>query len=159
MKNWSRKEKTFLSLSILLLAVQVIRPSKNTGNAFGPSDITTTVNVSRAVLSVLKRSCYDCHSNHTAYPWYDNITPVNWWVADHVRSGKREVNFTIFKKYKKTRQFETLEAIALTIEHDEMPLKSYGLLHPAAKLSSAEKKMVIDWAQAEKEKMNQRPCL
>jgi hypothetical protein len=145
MKNWSKRKKILVGLLLLFLAVQAIQPSKNQGNASGPKDIIQVKQVPDSVLAVLKKSCYDCHSNYTIYPWYDNITPVNWWVAHHIDEGKRELNFSIFGEYTAKRQAKKLEESAKQIEEDEMPLKSYLLLHSNAELSAAEKKMLIDW--------------
>src|SRR5215217_2509007 len=118
-----KKKKILISILVLLIVIQVIQPAKNTGNAAGPKDITTVVQVPDNVMTVLKKSCYDCHSNNTTYPWYDNITPVNWWVADHIKEGKRELNFTDFGDYTAKRQNKKLEEIAKTVEKEQMPLK------------------------------------
>jgi hypothetical protein len=60
----------------------------------GLKDISKTLQVPDSVMYVLKKSCYDCHSNYSTHLWYDRITPVNWWVADHITEGKRRLNFT-----------------------------------------------------------------
>ena len=157
MKNWSKKKKILIVLLILFLAAQAVQPSKNTDQTLEPSDIQSSVNVRPAISAILKRACYDCHSNHTIYLWYDNITPVNWWVADHIEQGKQELNFTTFNEYKKALQFEKLEEIAQSVENDEMPLKSYTLIHPNAKLSEDEKTALATWARTAMDEMNKLP--
>lgn len=130
---------------MLFLAAQAIQPSKNRGNASGPKDITQVAQVPDSVMTLLKKSCYDCHSNHTDYPWYDNITPVNWWVGHHINEGKEEVNYSTFGEYTAKRQAKKLEESAEQIEKDEMPLKSYLIMHGDAKLSDAQKQVLINW--------------
>ena len=130
---------------VLFLAAQTIQPSKNQGNAAGPKDITTAMQVPDSVMTILKKSCFDCHSNHTDYPWYDNITPANWFVANHVSEGKRELNFSVFGEYTPKRQAKKLDESAEQVEKGEMPLSSYTLLHPDTKLSDAQRQLLINW--------------
>jgi hypothetical protein len=100
------------------------------------------------VASTLQSSCYDCHSNNTHYPWYANFQPVAWWLADHVKEGKKEVNFSEFATYRIGRQYRKLEEIANEVEEGEMPLQSYTFIHGDAKLSPAQKESLINWASA-----------
>jgi len=153
-----RKNKILIGLLIVLVAAQAIQPSKNQGNPTGPKDIFSVLQVPTNVQQILKRSCYDCHSNQTTYPWYDNITPVNWWVAHHINEGKRELNFTEFGNYTVKRQSKKLDEVAETVESDEMPLNSYLIMHGDAKLSIDEKKLLIDWAKAAMNQVKQVPA-
>lgn len=151
MTSIKKRNKTKTILLILLgifLAAQAVQPKKNKGSATGAKDITQAMPVPDNVMSVLKRSCYDCHSDHTTYPWYDNITPVNWWVANHIKEGKHELNFTVFSDYPAKKKAKKLEEIAETVEKSEMPLPSYLWTHGDAKLSEAEKSLLIDWAKS-----------
>jgi len=141
------KRKLLYGLLAVFIAAQFFQPSKNKGNASGRNDITQAITVPANVLTILQRSCYDCHSNNTVYPWYDHITPVNWWVEFHVDEGKAELNFTIFKTYDKRRQLNKLKEIGETVETDEMPLKSYLLMHGDAELSDEQKRAIIDWTK------------
>lgn len=136
-----------VGLLALFLAAQTFQPPKNNGILQGPADLAVAVRVPADVLSILKRSCYDCHSNHTTYPWYNHITPINWWIAGHINNGKEDVNFTLFKEYPKAVQAEILEAIVHSIKTDEMPLKSYLITHTNAELSAEEKRLVTTWAR------------
>ena len=142
------KKKILLGFIVAFIAAQAIQPSKNKGNAFGPNDITTSVSVPADVMSVLKRSCFDCHSDYTSYPWYDHITPVNWWVAHHIDEGKRELNFSQFNNYTPKRKTKKLEEIAETVENGEMPLKSYLIMHGNAELTPSERILIINWVKA-----------
>ncbi|RXF69542.1 cytochrome C [Arcticibacter tournemirensis] len=131
----------------LFLVIQFIRPEENRGDSGGPHALQNVVDVPDTVLAVLKISCYDCHSNTTVYPWYTNVQPVGWWLANHVSEGKRELNFDEFKTYPSKKAIHKLEETADVIKENEMPLNSYLLIHRTAKLTEAQKQMVIDWAQ------------
>jgi|SRR5947209_11034652 len=148
MKRWSKKQKILLILLLIFLAAQAIRPSKNQGSPSGTKDITTVVVVPDSVMTVLKKSCYDCHSNYSNYPWWDQIAPVSWWITNHIKDGKNELNFTEFGNYQAKRKAKKLDAIAKTVEKGQMPLNSYLWMHSDAKLSEAQKKLIVDWARA-----------
>lgn len=146
MKSWSKKRKILVGLLLLFLAVQAVRPTKNNGTASGPNDVTTVLHVPNSVLSILKKSCYDCHSDHSDYPWYDEITPVNWWVNFHITEGKRELNFTQFGAYPPEKRAKNLEGIAETVKESAIPLSSFTLMHGDAKLTNEQKQLIADWA-------------
>ncbi len=150
MRNWSKKRKLLVSLFVFFLAIQAIRPLKNNGNPGGPADITKIVKVPDSVMSILKKSCYDCHSNYTSYPWYDKITPVNWWLTNHINEGKRNLNFTNFGDNTPRKMKKKLEEIAQTVEKNQMPLNSYLWIHKNAGLNATEKQMIADWVAAAK---------
>jgi hypothetical protein len=97
------------------------------------------------VQNILKTSCYDCHSNNTAYPWYNNIQPVAWFLADHVKEGKGELNFSEFATYPIGRQYRKLAEINNEVKDGEMPLSSYTLIHGNAKLNDQQKLAVSNW--------------
>lgn len=139
-------KKIFLALFVLLLLMQLYpRAKKNLELSKTNHDITAAHIVPDSVEAVLKTSCYDCHSNNTYYPWYSNLQPVNWWLNDHIEEGKSELNFSEFAQYRIGRQYRKLEEISKQIEEDEMPLKSYTIIHRNTILSEAQKKTVTNW--------------
>lgn len=144
-----------IGLVVLLLFAQFLHPASNHGEMDGPKDITVAVAVPPEVLSVLKKSCYDCHSDYTTYLCYDNITPINYWVDHHISEGKRELNFSTFADYTAKRQAKKLDEIAEQVEKGDMPLGSYTLMHQETKLSEAQRKLIIDWAKAAEGRVKQ----
>jgi hypothetical protein len=82
-------KKILLVLLAALIIIQFIRPKENHSDKLSANDITRHYTVPDTVLSILQRSCYDCHSNNTSYPWYNRIQPVAWWLNSHVKDGKR----------------------------------------------------------------------
>lgn len=141
-------KKGLLILLVAFVVIQFIRPAKNQSAAVSANDISKHVEVPDNVAKVLTRSCYDCHSNNTSYPWYSNIQPVAWWLNDHVVEGKAELNFSEFGSYAPKKQAHKMEEVAEMLETDEMPLKSYTLIHGNAVLNAEEKAAVISWAKA-----------
>jgi hypothetical protein len=148
MKKYFTIKKTFLIIAIIFLAIQFIRPEKNTGEAYGNNDISHSLELSEDVKGILVASCYDCHSNFTEHMWYENIQPVGWWIANHIKEGKEELNFSEFHSYKNKRKAHKMEEIVEMVEEEEMPLSSYTLVHGGAKLSQEQKEKLILWAKA-----------
>ena len=144
-------KKIMKPLGLVLLAtlviIQFFHPEKNvsTGSAVFANDITKAYHVPDDVQVMLKASCYDCHSNNTIYPWYSNIQPVAWWLADHINEGKKELNFSEFASYRIGRQYKKLEEINKQVKEDEMPLTSYTLIHTYAKLNDQQKLNIATW--------------
>ncbi|WP_304139575.1 heme-binding domain-containing protein, partial [Mesonia mobilis] len=97
------------------------------------------------VASILKTSCYDCHSNNTNYPWYQNITPVNYYLAEHINDGKKHLNFSEWENLSTSKKHHALKEILEEIEAKKMPLKSYLLLHQQAKLSATDIQTLKNW--------------
>jgi len=148
-------KKILIGLLIIFLLSQFIRPPHNDGDAASPSDITHMVAVPDSVMAILKVACYDCHSNHTVYPWYSKITPVNWWLNNHIVEGKRHFNFSNFSGSSYKRMIKRMDEVGETVEKHEMPLNSYLWIHKDARLNDAQRKMIIDWAKAGEEKILQ----
>lgn len=144
MKIFFKRFLVFLLIAFLI--IQFFRPKKNLSTAVAINDITTNYAIPADVHAVLKASCYDCHSNNSTYPWYNNIQPVAWYLADHIKEGKKEINFNEFASYKIAKQYRKLEEIINQVEMDEMPIQSYTLIHGGAKLNVAQKSMIINWA-------------
>ena len=102
-----------------------------------------------AVHEMLQRSCYDCHSNRTQWPWYSRVAPVSWFVAKHVREGRENLNLTEWPLMEVEAQLFFLGEMKEQIEAANMPLDSYLIVHWDARLSAAERAMVLDWIDEE----------
>ena len=148
-------KRILLIVLVVLVVAQFIQPPHNEGNTEGPTDITHAVTVPDTVMALLKRSCYDCHSNHTEYPWYSKITPVNWWLYNHINDGKRHFNFSDFNAGTYKRRAKRLDEVGETVEKHEMPLSSYLWIHKDARLNDDQRKMIIDWAKGAEQKIMQ----
>jgi hypothetical protein len=143
----SLAKKILLAVGIVLIIIQFIQPAHNTSVQILATDISKTVSISDSVKTLLKITCYDCHSNNTTYPWYSNIQPMGWLMAYHIKQAKSQLNFSEFSTYSQRRQLSKLDGIANSIKDDIMPLKSYKIMHKSAQLSPDEKLLLINWAQ------------
>lgn len=147
-------KKILLGLFLVFIVIQFIRPARNVSGQVLPTDITKTVAVPEKVMSVLKIACYDCHSNNTRCPWYVNMQPVAWMMANHIKNGKANLNFSDFGSYSKRKGANKLRAIGKTVKEGSMPITSYTMMHTDAKLSDADKTMIMAWAASAKDSMD-----
>jgi len=139
-------KRILIALLIIFIAIQFIRPAKNRSEGISANDISTKYPVPDSVQAILKVACYDCHSNNTRYPWYEEIQPVAWWLNNHIKDGKRGLNFSEFTSYRIKKQFHRLDDINKQVKKNEMPLSSYTLIHTDAKLTEGQKLAIAAWA-------------
>ena len=152
-----RKTKITIGSLIVLIIIQFIKPGGNYGNAFGRNDFTHEIQVPDTIMKILKNSCFDCHSNHTNYPWYTQTNPVYWWLNHHITEGKRELNFTEFATYTSKQKDKKLAEIAEQVEEHEMPLPSYTWVHTDAKLNEQQIKSLANWAKTSRKTIGYKP--
>ncbi|RPD43466.1 heme-binding domain-containing protein [Paracnuella aquatica] len=145
-----------LALLVIFVLLQFIRPKKNNGNAESDKDFTHYVQVPDTVKSLLKTACYDCHSNKTNYPWYSQISPASLWLANHIKEGKAELNFSEFSQYTRRRMKSKMSSIAEQVENREMPLKSYLIIHKNAELSDAQIRLIVSWTDSVKTELSRK---
>lgn len=144
------KKKILLGLLAIFVIIQFIRPEKNQSDD-QLNAVSKKYEVPENVEAILAVACYDCHSNNTRYPWYANVQPAAWWLADHVNEGKRELNFSNFIARPIAVQNKKFEEIAKEVDEKEMPMAEYTYLgmHPEAKLTDEQRKTIVDWAHAQ----------
>ena len=139
-------KKIFITLLVVLIALQFIRPAKNTtGEKL--NDVTTKYEMSDSVRIVFDKACADCHSNNTKYRWYTSVQPLALWINHHVDEGKHEFNINEFATYRIGKQNHKLKEVIEQIEEGEMPLSSYTLIHKEAVLTENEKATLINWCK------------
>ena len=130
---------------MLLIGIQFIRPGRNYAEAISENSLGRLYEVPDTVLRVLQKACFDCHSNTTRYPWYSNVQPFGWILANHIRNGKKDLNFDEFGTYSGRKQKNKMKAVVNQIRDDKMPLPSYTWMHKEARLSEDEKQLLIHW--------------
>ncbi len=133
--------KILLGLGVVLVLVQFVRPAQTNPPVTG--DIAAPPEVAK----VLRKSCYDCHSNETTWPWYSKVAPVSWLVTRDVNEGRKELNFSEWQSFADKRKDKKFEEIADEVGEGEMPMAIYLPMHPEAKLSDAEKTLLVEWAK------------
>jgi hypothetical protein len=142
-----------IALLVLLSVIQFFPTKKNVSTEISAGNISTVYTTPAEVKDILARSCNDCHSNTTTYPWYNNIQPVGWWLGHHVNEGKQKLNFDAFATYSPRRQYHKLEEVEEVISENEMPLPSYLWIHKNAALDSKQKETLINWSKAVRAEM------
>ena len=143
--------KKLLVLALFaLVVIQFFRPELNNSNDETYA-MVTKYEIPEAVSTILSASCMDCHSNNTRYPWYAKVQPAAWWLEDHIKHGKGDLNFSEFTNRRIAIQNHKFEEIVEKVEAHEMPLPSYTYLgmHSEANLSDAQRTALIDWAKAQ----------
>lgn len=133
-------KRTLLIFLILFIVMQFIQIKKIDAVA----DKSLEIKADEKVMTILKKACYDCHSNEVIYPWYSNIAPLSWVINDHVIEGRKALNFSIWEKYPAEERIDHLKDIFRTV-YAPMPLQSYLWLHKEADLTKEERSFIRDW--------------
>jgi hypothetical protein len=133
-------KKILVVVLSLFILVQFFGPDKT--NPPVTADLIAEVNVK----TILKTSCYDCHSNQTNYPWYSHIVPISYFLMNHVNEGREHLNFSDWGNLDSLKKEKKLAEIWEEVEEDHMPLSSYLKLHPEAELSKSQKETIRKWA-------------
>jgi hypothetical protein len=140
-------KKVLWLLLIAFVVAQFFGPEKNQGDMASIDAFMAETNPPEDVKMILKEACFDCHSDVTRYPWYNNITPVNYWLADHIKHGKKHFNVSKWEGNSVKRKDHKFEELIEMVEKKEMPLNSYTWTHTEAKLTDAQINAVVDWAK------------
>ncbi|SDB24402.1 Haem-binding domain-containing protein [Flavobacteriaceae bacterium MAR_2010_188] len=139
--------KVLLVILVIFIIAQFFQPEKNDGEMATLDPFLNYTNPPEVVMTILETSCFDCHSAHTEYPWYNNITPVNYWLANHVNDGKKHFDMSKWDEYSLKQKDHKMEELIEMVEDKEMPLDSYTWAHSEANLSEEQIKSVIDWGE------------
>lgn len=148
----TRRKKIFIAICVIVIGIQFVQPVRNQSGQVSPAVVG--INVPASVERILQKSCYDCHSNNTHYPFYTYIQPIGWLMNYHIQNGKNELNFNEFWSYTQRRKESKLKAIISQIRDNEMPLSSYTLIHKNAKLTNEEKGIIISWVSNVKDSIS-----
>ena len=148
-------KKIVVFILILFLLIQLYQPSPNRDyRKVLPENFTKLYYVPLKVQTILKTSCYDCHSNNTNYPWYSNLQPVRFFMDGHINEGKENLNFSEFGNYSRRKKVNKFDRIIKQIKSNEMPLFSYTLIHKNAILTNEDKIVLINWMEEIKDSIS-----
>jgi hypothetical protein len=145
MKRW---QYILGGLALVLIVIQFIPTDLPAASNDNAGDISKSGLVSQDVSILLKTSCYSCHSNETEYPWYSYVAPSSWLIARDVRVARDELNFSRWQDYDQRRMISKLDDIATEVGEGHMPMPIYTLMHPSAKLSDAQRELIIAWTES-----------
>jgi cytochrome c551/c552 len=141
-----------IALIVALVVIQFIRPARTNPPVDETATLSARLQVTPDVEAILNRSCVDCHSHKTVWPWYSNIAPVSWLLTSDVNEGRRHWNVSNWPTDPK-RSAHRLEEMCEQVTKGEMPLGIYVVMHPTAKLTDADKKTLCDWANSERQRI------
>lgn len=140
-------------LFVAFIAVQFYRPDRTVPPIVEAETLEASTQVPENVEQILTRSCNDCHTNKTVYPWYAQIAPASIFLANHINEGRRHLNLSIWSSYGNDRKRRKLDQMCEQVTSREMPLPSYLWIHWSAKLSDADTKTLCDWTEQEKSRL------
>jgi hypothetical protein len=132
-----------------LVVSQAIRPDRTNPPTDPTKTIVAMTHPPANVLAILDKSCRDCHTNDTVWPWYTNVAPISWFVVGHVTEGRHELSFSNWADYDAALRAKRLAQMCDLVQRGEMPLPSYLLLHPDAALNDEERQAICDWTDAQ----------
>ncbi|WP_428024785.1 heme-binding domain-containing protein [Arcobacter sp.] len=131
---------TILVFFIILLLMQAIQIDKTNPVV----DKSLEIQAPKEVMGIFKNACYDCHSNQTTWPWYSSIAPASWIINDHVKHGRKALDFTSWESYSQEEKMKKLKEIYRTV-YASMPLASYISMHKEAELSKEQRELIRTW--------------
>ena len=144
-----------IGAAIGFILIQFVTPER-TNPAFDRSlTIAAQAAFTPPISTMIKASCFDCHSNETRWPWYSYIAPLSWLVADDVASGRRHLNFSEWGKYPKSKRVLKLGQIYEQVSRGEMPIKEYLLMHADAQRSAADRDSILSWTERERDRLTE----
>lgn len=133
------------------IVIQFMQPARNQSGQAVQSDILTTYSIPDNVYTLFKNACFDCHSNNTNYPWYSNIQPMGWLLAQDIENGKAKLNFNDLGSLSSRRRVSKLQEIENMIKDGTMPLPAYKLMHKNARLTKEQQDLLIRWIEETKD--------
>ena len=140
-------KKILILLLIVLVIAQFFGPEKNDGDLASVVPFLTETNPPENVKKILETSCFDCHSSKTKYPWYSGITPVNYWMGDHIKVGKKKLNFSKWNEYSLKKKEHKMDELHEEVANKNMPLESYTYTHSEANLTAAQIDAIVSWGK------------
>jgi len=146
MKVWLKRIP--MALVVLLVAIQVVRPARTNPPVDQKLEISAIHTGSPQAMGVLERSCNDCHSHHTVWPWYSNVAPVSWLVTHDVQEGRGEMNLSQWGSYEEKKRQKLLGKMCEEVTEGGMPGTAYEWMHPKARLNTADVQTVCAFTRA-----------
>ena len=144
----ARAKWMVIGLIAVLALIQFIQPSRTNPPVIASRSLEAHVQVPAQVQEILKRSCYDCHSSATVWPWYSHVAPVSWYVAHDVNTARGHINFQDWEAQVNPKEGkEHLGLICKLVRNGNMPPADYRLMHEGTELSPAEVSEVCAWSQ------------
>jgi Haem-binding domain len=140
--------KVLLGLLVIFILMQFYRIDKTNPPMDPAQDFLTAVNAPIEMATMVKNACYDCHSHATKYPWYTEIMPFAKMIQGHIENGRKELNFSTWTTYEPDKRDHKLEEAGEMVIETKMPLTSYLIAHPEARISKEERQTLANWFES-----------
>jgi hypothetical protein len=137
-----RSRVVLITLGAVVVLTQLVPVSRSN------PPVETEISAPDEVRALLRRACYDCHSNETRWPWYAYVAPASWLVASDVSDAREKMNFSTWNRYSEKKRGRRFGHISDELEEQGMPPWQYLLLHPEARLAAAEQDVLDKWAKS-----------
>jgi hypothetical protein len=135
--------------AVVAVLLQFTSPTRTNPPMIPGHDLLATNPPPAEIVSLLRQACYDCHSYETKWPWYGRIAPVSWWLAGHVKDGRKHLNFSEWPHDDPQRARTKWNRISNEVQSGDMPLPSYTWIHAQARLNPAQREQLVKWAEQE----------
>ena len=130
------------AVALIAVAIQLVPVARTN------PPVQTEISAPPDVMRVLEKSCYDCHSHETVWPWYSRVAPVSWLVVQDVTEGRENLNFSTWNAYDEREQVHNIKEIVEEVEKGKMPLPKYVRQHPQARVTPEELALLKEWAES-----------
>lgn len=137
--------KILLWSVVVFILIQFIPVDRTNPPVQASQNFVNVEQTPQKISEILKNSCYDCHSFETKYPKYAYVAPISWSVKHHINEGREHINFSIWNTYNSDLKKNMLKKAVQTLEDGKMPMPGYVAQHPEARLSEAERKILINY--------------
>jgi Haem-binding domain len=151
------KKRLLLGFGVLLLLIQFVRLNRSAPEYDESLSMASNTELTPQVEAIFDRSCNDCHSEETVWPWYSEVAPISWLLIDHVKEGRDEFSTPAFGSYSPKRASRKLKEICEQVEAGEMPLRTYEWLHPKSALSDSDVEALCNWTKSEIDRIGPIP--
>jgi hypothetical protein len=130
---------------VIFVGIQFVGPARTNPPFAASQTLHAAAKIPADVHGILSRSCWNCHSNETTWPWYSHIAPLSWSVIGHVNTGREHMNFNVWQ-HSPEEGADLMDSVCTQVKRGKMPLREYTWMHWDAKLSAADVKRLCTWA-------------
>jgi hypothetical protein len=156
-KSLVKKLRIISAVLILLVIISsvFVHPFGNVKKVQDQRPLLHGAQIDPALSSVLERSCRNCHSRQTVWPWYSYVAPASWLIEKDVRDGRTHFDMSRWEEYTPQERSRVLAEISVMVRNHEMPLSRYTVLHPEARLSDQEVQAIDQWGHQERRRVKE----
>lgn len=145
---WKWSKRSIIGLVVFVAVAQLYRPTRTNPPVDPSHGVAAVLQTAPTVKSILSRSCGDCHSNLTVWPWYSRVAPVSWLVVSDVNRGRRRVNLSEWSMYSPQKQSKLLDEVCKEVREGDMPPLIYLSMHHSAPLTATDRQEICNWTAA-----------